>query len=127
MPANVRMTRKFERTLDELAAFQIEHAPDSNLADLLRFLEETVVPNLERFPRMGRALMERRVGSVEAANKVATITTHKALYGTDTELREYLMPQHLVLYAVSGNNVQLLSIRHHRQLSFDVQMMWAAE
>ena len=127
MSANVRLTRNFERNLDELAVFQLEHAPDSNLEDLLRLLEETVVPNLERFPRMGRALLERRVGSVEAANKVSIIATHKALHGTDTELREYLMPQHLVLYAVSGNDVQLLSIRHHRQLSFDVQMMWAAE
>ncbi len=36
--------------------------------DLLDELMETVIPNLERFPDMGRSFLARQAGSVEVLN-----------------------------------------------------------
>jgi hypothetical protein len=40
------------------------------------------------------------------------------------EIREYLTGDYLILYALIGDAVYLLSIRHHRQLSFDIERFW---
>jgi hypothetical protein len=40
------------------------------------------------------------------------------------ELREYLFADYLVLYVQFDEVIHLLSIKHHRQLSFDFQMLW---
>ena len=48
----------------------------------------------------------------------------KAISG-DGELREYVMSHYLVLYARFDATIYLLSIRHHRQLSFDFESLWA--
>jgi hypothetical protein len=44
--------------------------------------------------------------------------------GSETGLREYISGDYLVLYAVRGDDVYLLSIKHHRQLSFDLKEHW---
>jgi hypothetical protein len=36
-------------------------------------------------------------------------------------LREFVLDQLLVLYAIEGNTVTLLAVRHHRQLGFDLR------
>jgi hypothetical protein len=36
------------------------------------------------------------------------------------ELREFVLDQLLVLYAIEGNTVTLLTVRHYRQLGFDL-------
>lgn len=40
------------------------------------------------------------------------------------EIREYLTTDYLILYALIGYAVYLLSIQHHRQLSFDLRAFW---
>jgi hypothetical protein len=52
----------------------------------------------------------------------------------NVELREYLSGDHLLLYSVGDDGsprkprttIHLLSIRHHRQLSFDFEGFWQA-
>ena len=40
-------------------------------------------------------------------------------------MREYVLKDYLLLYAlIDGATVYLLSIRHHRQLSFDFEGHW---
>jgi hypothetical protein len=39
-------------------------------------------------------------------------------------LREYLHGDHLILYTLTGSKAYLLSIRHHRQLSFAFAKLW---
>jgi len=40
-------------------------------------------------------------------------------------LREYVLKDYLLLYAlIDGATIILLSIRHHRQLSFDFEGHW---
>lgn len=48
--------------------------------------------------------------------------------GAADSLREYLHGEYLVLYLVADDlaTVYLLTIRHHRQLSFDFAGLWPA-
>ena len=116
----VKLTASFERNLEEIERFLLE-AESSHLFDvLLEQLADTVIPNLERFPAMGRSLLERPAGSVEVINAVARLENQLDAITRDGELREYVMPHYLLLYALIDGVVYLLSIRHERQLSFDL-------
>ena len=44
--------------------------------------------------------------------------------GKNTEIREYIADEYLLLYAARDAVVFLLAIRHHRQLSFDLRVHW---
>ncbi len=121
---SVRLTAHFERNLQELEAFLVEADAPMAFGALLEELTETVIPNLERFPGMGRLFLERPVRSVEVANGVARLTRDLASLAADGELREYVMAHHLLLYARVKGMVYLLSIRHQRQLSFDFAALW---
>lgn len=124
MKHNVKLTRDFERNLEELEAFLIEvealHAFDA----LLDELTDIVIPNLESFPSMGRLFLERPTRSVEVANGIARLTNQLGSLAQDGELREYVMPHYLVFYGLIKGTFYMLSIRHHRQLSFDFQALW---
>lgn len=121
---SVRLTANFERNLQELESFLIAADAPQAFDALLDELTETVIPNLERFPGMGRLFLERPVRSVEVANGVARLTRDLASLAADGELREYVMTHHLLLYARVKGMVYLLSIRHQRQLSFDFAALW---
>lgn len=117
----VTLTANFERSLESIETFLVEaeaqHAYDAVLDDLLF----TVIPNLERFPGMVRSFLNRPVNSIEADNALTALQTKLQ----DGELREYLLPDYLVLYARYAETVYLLSIKHHRQLSFDFSGHWS--
>ena len=81
---------------------------------LLDALRTTVIPNLRRFPRIGRRYLDRPPQSAEALAQLAALPA-----GAADRLREYLHGYYLILYTVApGHRVHLLSIRHHRELSF---------
>lgn len=122
----VRLTANFERNLEDIERFlsgaDAAHAYDALLDELLG----TVIPNLERFPGMGRPFLARPAGSVEATNTLEALRAQLLVLTPDLEaLREYLMDHYLVLYAQIREIVHLLAIRHHRQLSFDFASQWA--
>jgi hypothetical protein len=117
---SVKLSANFERNLAAIEVFLIEVGAPQAYDLLLDDLADAVIPNLERFPAMGRPFLERPVHSVEAANALARL--HSKL--DDGELREYLFGDYLVLYAQFGETVHLLSIKHHRQLSFGFQSLW---
>ena len=123
----VKLTANFERNLEEAEAFlNAAYAPQAFDA-LIDELLDTVVPNLERFPGMGRLFFERPTRSIEASNAIRAIKRKlKSLtsLAKDDEIREYVMSHYLLLYARFDNTIYLLSIRHHRQLSFDFQSLW---
>lgn len=85
------------------------------------------IPNLERFPGMGRLFFERPTRSVEARNGMDGLHARLKAIAKDGEIREYVMSHDLLLYARFDATIYLLSIRHHRQLSFDFQSLWAAK
>ncbi len=123
-PTVIKLTANFERNLTEIEAFlataQAPHAFDVLLDELM----DTIIPNLERFPGLGRLFLERPVRSVEAANGVARLTQQLGAIAQDGELREYVMTHYLLLYARIQGTIYLLSIRHQRQLSFDFESHW---
>lgn len=120
----VKLTRSFERNLEELDAFLVEAGAPDAFDALLEELTDTVIPNLESFPGMGRMFLERPILSVEVANGIARLTRQLHSLASDAELREYVLAHHLLLYARIKGTVYLLSIRHQRQLSFDFQALW---
>lgn len=110
----VVLTVGFNARLDEIEQFYAEVGAIGVMEALLLALQDTVIPNLERFPRMGRPYghRDRLLKGTRAALEGLPSRQAKAL-------REYLHGDYLILYAVTdpGGVVQLLSIRHHRQLS----------
>lgn len=124
----VKLTANFERNLADIQQFLLQaeapHAFDGLLDELL----DTVLPNLERFPGLGRPFFNRAVGSAEATNAIAALQAKLAAVvgGSGSSLREYVMAHYLVLYVQSGDTLYLLSIKHHRQLSFDFEGHWGA-
>jgi len=121
----VKFTANFERNLEDIELFLTEAEAPQAFDGLLDELLQTVIPNLERFPDMGRPFMARQPRSVEATNALATLRTKLSALTSDTDaLREYVLKDYLLLYALTGGAIYLLAIRHQRQLSFDFEGHW---
>ena len=122
----VKLTANFEHNLDEVEAFLLKADAARAFDALLDELTDTVIPNLERFPSMGHLFFERRARSVEVSNGISRLTNQLDAIAQGSGLREYVMTHYLLLYAHIKRTVYLLSIRHHRQLSFDLASHWPA-
>lgn len=120
----VKLTSNSERNLDDIERFLEENEATSGFDLLLDELTDTVVPNLETFPKMGRLFVDRPTLSLEARNRVEKLRTQLDGLGSSSDIREYVLSHYLVLYAVTETTIYLLSIKHHRQLSFDFQDLW---
>lgn len=117
----VELTASFLERLDAIEAFLVEAEAGFAFDDLLAEIRATVIPNLRRFPRIGRRYLANPPQSAEALAQLAALPT-----GAPDALREYLHGDYLLLYAAmdAQKTVYLLSIRHHRQLSFDFARLW---
>lgn len=117
----VELTASFLERLESIEAFlreaDAQHAYDA----LLAVLRDTVIPNLRRFPRMGRRYLDQPPQSAEAIAQLAQLPP-----GAADSLRVLGSGDYLILYAEEnkGSMVYLLSIRHHRQMSFDFARLW---
>ncbi len=123
----VRLSANFERNLADLERFLTEAGAPQAYDALLDELLDTVLPNLERFPGMGRAFLAGAAGSVETTNASAALRAKLLTLTPDPDaLREYILADYLVLYAQIGGTLYLLAIKHQRQLSFDFESHWGA-
>lgn len=121
----VRFTANFERNLEDIERFLSDAEAPQAFDGLLDELLETVIPNLERFPEMGRPFLARQPRSVETTNALTTLRTKLSTQTPDLDaLREYVLKDYLLLYALIGGAIYLLAIRHQRQLSFDFAGHW---
>jgi len=118
--ATVKFSANFEANLGEIETFLAQLDATHAYDVLLARLAETVIPNLERFPRMGRLFLSRGAGSVETHEKTGRLAKRIG----NGELREYLSGDYLLLYALIEQTVYLISIKHSRQLSFDFERLW---
>lgn len=119
--AGVRVIANFERNLDEVEAFLAEHESPQAFEALLARLADEIVPSLERFPEIGADFLARAPLSMEGRllfEKAAKLRPPGA------SLRQLIAGDYLLLYVFGGRTVHLLSIRHHRQLSFDFTGHW---
>lgn len=121
MTVVVHATRNLTRNLDDISAFlhnaDAPRAFDALLDDLLN----EVIPALERFPELGSDFLSSRPTSREGLAAAQNLTRR---LGQETTLRELIRGNSLLLYARRHNNLYLLAIRHHRQLSFDFPSNW---
>ena len=123
----VKLTANFERNLAGVERFLAEAETPNTYDTLLDELLDTVIPNLERFPGMGRTFFNREACSVEVTTALAALRTKLSTLIPDPDgLQEYIMDDYLVLYVQIGSNIYLLSIKHQRQLSFDFEAHWGA-
>lgn len=116
----VKITAHFERNLQEIEDFLTEAEAPRTFDALLTHLSEDVVPNLERFPTMGRLFFERVSYSVEGSTRLDNLRARTQ----NKEIRELLTGDYLILYLDDETTIHLLSIRHHRQLSYDLAEYW---
>ena len=117
----VELTASFLERLNSIEAFLGEANAAFAFDDLVDNIRTTVIPNLRRFPRIGRSYLANPPQSAEALALLASLPV-----GAANALREYLHGDYLMLYTVIDETatVYLLSIRHHRQLSFDFAGLW---
>ena len=116
----MKVTANFEANLEAVKTFLAESDATFAFDAILNDLLDSVIPNLEQFPELGRLFLSRPVHSVEAHEKVQRLKTR--IGGGD--LREYVTDGYVILYALIDQTVYLLSIKHHRQLSFDFERLW---
>ena len=117
-------TQNFQHNAAMLEAYCEGHGIPEQYGNMLSELNTTVVPNLRRFPAMGRPFLQREPYSIEALNGLTRLMALLALLPKGTEIREYVLAQHIILYATTADTVYLLSIKHHKQLSFDFLSFW---
>ena len=121
----VELTASFLERLDAIEAFLVEADAGFAFDDLLAEIRATVIPDLRRFPRIGRRYLANPPQSAEALAQLAALPA-----GAPDALREYLHGDYLLLYSVMDASAQtqatvyLSSIRHLRQLSFDFAKLW---
>ena len=127
--AEVRFTAKLEASLAQISVFWADRGVPQAYARLLDELGDTVIGNLELHPRIGRKFLARTAQSVEARERVAALLKRLGA----VELREYLCGDYLLLYGIveggkpgKALTLQLLAIKHQRQLSFDFEGYWQA-
>ncbi|OZA28261.1 MAG: plasmid stabilization protein [Hydrogenophilales bacterium 17-64-11] len=120
----VELAAHFLAGLDSINRFLQEADAGFAYDDLLAQLRAELIPNLSRFPGMGRRYLDNPPRSVEGLGVLATLPP-----GAADRLRLILLGDYLVLYVEDERKrtVTLLSIRHHRQLSFDFVRMWSDE
>jgi plasmid stabilization system protein ParE len=118
----VELATSFLDRLESIEAFLAEAGADRAYDALLSALRDTVIPSLRRFPRMGRRYLDRPPQSAEAIAQLALLPA-----GALDELRLLGSGDYLIVYALnpSSATVFLLSIRHHRQLSFEFARFWS--
>lgn len=121
----VKLTRNFEGNLEEVERFLAEADAPQSFDKLLDDLADSVIPNLERFPDMGRLFLARQPHSVEASGALERLQRQMAEQFTESvTLREYILASYLILYARQEGAVYLLAIKYHQQLSFDFESHW---
>jgi len=120
--AVVRSTDSFARNLDAIEVFLSENGvPATVFAALLDDLFDELIPALEEFPALGADLFRHAELSREAMVRSREL---RRRLGPETSLREIIRGDYLLLYAHRGEDLFLLAIRHHRQLSFDFPDHW---
>ena len=118
----VELTASFLDRMAAIESFLTEADAASAYDRLLDELRTSVIPNLRRFTRIGRRYLDQPPQSAEALAQLSALPV-----GAPDRLREYLHGDYLILYTVAtpGHLVHLLSIRHHRELSFQFTRLWA--
>lgn len=119
--APVLVTGNFERNLAGIREFLSQAEAADAFERLIHRLQSTVVPQLQRFPEIGADFLSRAPLSGEGR---ALFEQVAGLAGPSSEVRQWIDGDYIILYLVKDDATYLLSIKHHRQLSFDLLGHW---
>ena len=118
----VRAAANFLANLEDLGEFLLRVDPEA-APQLHRRLKAEIAAEmldlLENHPGIGRParfLKARSIQGRERSARAAKVAHSLSL----KELREYVLKDHLVLYACSDTAVILLAVRHQRQLEYQL-------
>lgn len=117
----VRVAANFRRNLERIAAFLDEAGAPQEFEAILARLGDEIVPTLERFPEIGAGFLDRSPLSADGKALFAKVV---GLLDPGDSLRQFVVGDYILLYLVRTECVDLLSIRHHRELSFDFAGHW---
>jgi plasmid stabilization system protein ParE len=117
----VRVTAYFLGRLKTIEAFLAINENAGAYEDLLDDLSGNIIAYLSQFPLLGRPFLSQKPQSVESLSALAQIPTRSL-----RTLREYVHKNYIILYSVDERSpvIYLLTIRHHRELSFDFEKLW---
>lgn len=113
-------TENFSANLTAIEAF-LEPEGAVAFRRLLARLFDDVIPTLCRFPLAGRPFLAHAIQSAKAKTLVRKL---RSRIRERDDLREFIVDDYLLLYLVRGERLVFLSIKHHRQLSFDLKRFW---
>jgi plasmid stabilization system protein ParE len=113
-------TPNFAANLDSIQLF-LAGEGQAAFRRLLTRLFDDVCPQLSRFPLSGRSFLVHSAGSREA--KVLLERLRDVLRKGD-DIREIAVDKYVLLYLIRGGRLYFLAVKHHRQLSFDLQAFW---
>jgi plasmid stabilization system protein ParE len=116
-----RVTANFERNLDDIRAFLSVADAKQEFDRLIAHLVDEIVPALEQFPNLGTDFLAKAPLSVKGRALFERVAKRA---GAEISIRQLSEGEYILLYAVQAEAVVLLSIRHHRQLSFDFKAHW---
>jgi len=114
------ITENFAVNLDQIRLFL---GSDGRKAfeKLLDRLIEDIIPLICQYSQSGRSLLRRPVGSIEAGQLLRQL---EGLLSAGEEVREFIVDDYIILYLVRKKEAAFLSIKHHRQLSYDLNKFW---
>jgi hypothetical protein len=122
MTANIKIhiTANFENNLESIRCYFQQHtsAQADKFEELLDKLFDTIIPNLQVHPEIGVDFLLQKVNSIEELRQVANI---KEKLSANTSIRLYNDRDYKLLYSLQANEIALLSIKHHKQLYFDLK------
>ncbi len=119
----VRFAANFEDHLAQIEAYWDDNLFPAGYDRLLSELIDTTVPTLEQHQRLGRPFFNRTAQTQQAKTKELALSKKLAALAVDGEIREYVMADYTVLYALIAQSIYLLAIKHHKQLGFDVAQL----
>jgi ParE toxin of type II toxin-antitoxin system, parDE len=110
----VRYSAPYVARMAQIAAFLKEADASPVYRRLLDDISGIVIPNLNAFPLLGKPYFEGPVQSTEAL-----MATAKLPRDANKLLRKYIHDDFVILYAVLPDAIHLISIRHHRESTFN--------
>lgn len=114
-------SENFADNLDHIREF-LETGGAVTFNRMLDRLFDDVIPLLCEFPGSGRDFFAAGTGSQET---LASLQRLKRALKKGDKLREFVMDEYLLLYAIRKELIIFLAIKHHRQLSFDFRRFWS--
>jgi len=114
----------YECALDEAVDYLLGVGAQTAAQQLLDEAYDVLPQRLAQLPHIGRAFVAQHPEAADVRSVWAAVCE---LLGQDIELREYVFGDYLVLYAIQGNTLHLLTLRHHRQSGFHFDETWRDE